>query len=478
MSCIKIALDAWHEMRQYRGMFKNTFYMLAAAAIVAPAFASVEWMTDLDAAKAKAVAENKPLLIDFTGSDWCTWCIKLKQDVLSAPDFEQFIAEKFIPVEIDVPQNAAKVGGEEQLNKNRQICDDYGVEAFPTVMVVTPEGHVAGGIGYSVEKEEAQQLLNTALVNVETLEKAKALQGVEKAKLLLPVYVALSESFAKAARSLRDEIVALDPQDELGMQQQVRIEEQREQLMEKLSTVGEGDYAAAIAVLDDAIQTALPENADEFRDMKINLIQDKIYMRLSTAQTVEDVNVVKDMLLNEFIPAIPEEDQAEIKAEIEKNFADPEVVLQTLTAAAAEQEVEVSPAEDGDDETAVTVAANELTEEEQATLQNLINELNGCANNVDAMLNLLNESLTDASPAVTEMVTDWKISIMLRKMQLMLLEAETEEDVLAARDYAMTTIPMLREEEREEAANILNEYFEDPAALLEEIREQKELLED
>ena len=56
VSCIKIALDAWHEMRQYRGMFKNTFYMLAAAAIVAPAFASVEWMTDLDAAKAKAVA--------------------------------------------------------------------------------------------------------------------------------------------------------------------------------------------------------------------------------------------------------------------------------------------------------------------------------------------------------------------------------------------------------------------------------------
>ena len=52
------------------------------------------------------------------------------------------------------------------------------------------------------------------------------------------------------------------------------------------------------------------------------------------------------------------------------------------------------------------------------------------------------------------------------------------EDVLAARDYAMTTIPMLREEEREEATNVLNEYFEDPAALLEEIREQKELLEE
>ena len=156
-------------------MFKNIFLASAAAAIVAPAFASVEWMTDFEAAKAKSVAENKPMLIDFTGSDWCTWCIKLKQDVLSKTEFEQYIADKFIPVEVDVPQNAAKVGGEEQLEKNRQICEEYGVEGFPTVMVVTPEGGVAGGIGHSVDMEEALQLLDTALINVETLEKAKSL---------------------------------------------------------------------------------------------------------------------------------------------------------------------------------------------------------------------------------------------------------------------------------------------------------------
>lgn len=455
-------------------MFKNTFYMLAATAIVAPAFASVEWMTDLDAAKAKAVAENKPLLIDFTGSDWCTWCIKLKQEVLSTPEFEQFVAGKFIPVEIDVPQDASKVGGEEQLNKNRQICENYGVEGFPTVMVVTPDGQVAGGIGYSVDKEEAQQLLNAALINVETLEKAKTMQGVERAKLLLPVYVSLSESFRNAARALRDEIVALDPQDELGMQQQVRIEEQREQLMSNLAAVREGDYDAAIAVVDAAIQTALPENAEEFSDVKINIIQEKIYSRLGNAKTVEDINNIKMMLINEYIPAIPEEDQAAIAAEIEKNFADPEAVLKMLTNTAAEDET--TPVDADAEETAVTVAASALTEAEQETLQNLINQLNACANDVDAMLKLLDEALIDASPAVSEMVANWKISIMLRKMQLMLLEAESEADVLAARDYALTTIPLLRESEREEATSVLNEYFADPAALLEEIREQKEFL--
>ena len=451
-------------------MFKNIFLASAAAAIVAPAFASVEWMTDFEAAKAKSVAENKPMLIDFTGSDWCTWCIKLKQDVLSKNEFEQYIADKFIPVEVDVPQNAAKVGGEEQLEKNRQICEEYGVEGFPTVMVVTPEGFVAGGIGHSVDMEEALQLLDTALINVENLEKAKSLQGIEKAGVLLPVYVSLQESFGTAARSLRDEIIALDPQDELGMQQQVRIEQQQEQLLEKLSSVPEGDYDAAIAVVEAALPTALPENQEAFSDIKINLIQEKIYTRLNNAQTIEDINVIKDMLLNEFIPAIPEEDQAEVKAEIEKSFANPEAVLESIKASAVEVE--------DSDETAVTVAASELTEAEQETLQNLINQLNEKAGDVDGMLNLLDEALVDASPAVSDMVKDWKISIMLRKMKLMLMEAETEADVLAARDYAMTTIPMLREEEREEASSVLNEYFSDPAALLEEIREQKAMMEE
>ncbi len=455
-------------------MFKNILLASAAAAIVAPAFAAVEWMTDFEAAKAKSVAENKPLLVDFTGSDWCTWCIKLKQDVLSKAEFEQYIADKFIPVEIDIPMNADKVGGEEQCEKNRLLCEEYGVEVFPTVMVLTPEGLVAGGIGHVVEMEEALQLLDTALINVETLEKAKSLQGLERAGMLLPVYVALSESFGKAARSLRDEIVALDPQDELGMQQQVRIDAQREQLMENLSSVSVDDYDAAIAVIDAAIQTALPVNEKVFRSMKISVIEDKINMRLSEAKTVEDVNVIKVMLLNEYVPAIPEEDQAEIKAEIEKTFADPEAILKLQT----DSDVEIETLDDEPVETAVPVAANELTEAEQETLQNLVNQLNACANDVDAMLDLLNEALADASPAVSEMVKNWKISIMLRKMQLMLLEAETEEDVLAARDYAMTTIPLLLEDEQAEASSVLNKYFSDPAALLEDVRKQKELIEE
>ena len=55
-------------------------------AMVAPSFAA-EWLTELPAAQAKAAAENKAILVDFTGSDWCGWCIRLRKNVFDTPEF-------------------------------------------------------------------------------------------------------------------------------------------------------------------------------------------------------------------------------------------------------------------------------------------------------------------------------------------------------------------------------------------------------
>ena len=67
--------------------------MLLAALV--PALAA-EWMTDLEAAKAKAAAENKAVLIDFTGSDWCGFCVRLRKDVLSKGEFKKFASKNLI----------------------------------------------------------------------------------------------------------------------------------------------------------------------------------------------------------------------------------------------------------------------------------------------------------------------------------------------------------------------------------------------
>ena len=85
-------------------MFKKPLCVAMLLAVLAPAWAA-EWMTDLEAAKAKAAAENKAVLVDFTGSDWCGWCIRLRKQVLDTPAFEAYARDKFVLMEVDVPQN-------------------------------------------------------------------------------------------------------------------------------------------------------------------------------------------------------------------------------------------------------------------------------------------------------------------------------------------------------------------------------------
>ena len=80
----------------------RTFAVLAATASFA--FGSEGWMTDWEAAKAKSKAENKPILINLTGSDWCGWCIKLEKNVFSTKEFKEFAAKNVILMEADFPK--------------------------------------------------------------------------------------------------------------------------------------------------------------------------------------------------------------------------------------------------------------------------------------------------------------------------------------------------------------------------------------
>ena len=53
--------------------------------------------------------ENKMVLLDFTGSDWCGWCIKLQKDTFSRPEFQKFAEESLVLVELDFPRGKVKV---------------------------------------------------------------------------------------------------------------------------------------------------------------------------------------------------------------------------------------------------------------------------------------------------------------------------------------------------------------------------------
>lgn len=98
------------------------------------------WVTDYNAALATAVKENKKVLLDFTGSDWCGWCIKLKKETFDQPAFKEYADKNLVTVEIDFPQRKTL---DPQLQKqNNALQEQYQVQGFPTLVLLDPQGKV------------------------------------------------------------------------------------------------------------------------------------------------------------------------------------------------------------------------------------------------------------------------------------------------------------------------------------------------
>ena len=96
-----------------------------------------DWNTDMN--KAIEISHNteKPLMLFFTGSDWCGWCIKLQKAVFSKPDFVKWATKNVVLVELDFPRRT-KIS-EELTAQNRNLQQMFGVRGYPTVWFVTPE---------------------------------------------------------------------------------------------------------------------------------------------------------------------------------------------------------------------------------------------------------------------------------------------------------------------------------------------------
>ena len=107
---------------------------------------SAEWLTDAQAAQTKAKEENKLVLLDFTGSDWCSWCKKLKREVFDKPEFAQFAHSKLVLVEVDFPRN--KTLPEVQRQANGRLDKTYGINSYPTIILLNPDGKQVGRMGF------------------------------------------------------------------------------------------------------------------------------------------------------------------------------------------------------------------------------------------------------------------------------------------------------------------------------------------
>jgi protein disulfide-isomerase len=124
-------------------MFHRNFFLTVVALLATSVcgFAG-DWQTNYARALETAKSQNKRVLLDFAGSDWCGPCIEMRKRVFSKPEFRAYADKNLVLVEIDYPQR--KKQSAELKAQNEKLSKQYGIEekGFPTVMVLDPAGKV------------------------------------------------------------------------------------------------------------------------------------------------------------------------------------------------------------------------------------------------------------------------------------------------------------------------------------------------
>jgi thioredoxin-related protein len=120
---------------------------VAVFAIAVSANAGADWLTDYKKAQDEAKANNKLVLVNFTGSDWCGWCIKLDREVFSTPQFKDYASKNLVLMEADFPRGKPQPAGVRR--QNEELAMRYQVIGFPTIVVLNGEGKVVGELGYT-----------------------------------------------------------------------------------------------------------------------------------------------------------------------------------------------------------------------------------------------------------------------------------------------------------------------------------------
>ena len=100
------------------------------------------WLTSVPQALEKAKKENKMVLLDFTGSDWCGWCMKFRKEALDTQEFAAYAAKNLVLVEVDFPRRTPQAADLKQANK--ALAAEYHVESYPTFVVLSKDGKELG----------------------------------------------------------------------------------------------------------------------------------------------------------------------------------------------------------------------------------------------------------------------------------------------------------------------------------------------
>ena len=131
-------------MKSILAKLTGTLAVLALASTLA--LAKDGWSEEYDKALAQAKADKKLVLLDFTGSDWCGWCIKLDKEVFSQAEFTEYAKKNLVLVELDFPRS--KEQSKEIKAQNSKLQGEFKIQGYPTIIVLNADGKKVGELGY------------------------------------------------------------------------------------------------------------------------------------------------------------------------------------------------------------------------------------------------------------------------------------------------------------------------------------------
>ena len=260
------------------------------------------WLEDADKALELAKAEDKMLLLDFTGSDWCPPCIKLDEEVFSKEEFVSKASEHFILVKLDFPRT--KELPEEARQRNEKWSKKYSIEGYPTVFLIDANekpfgilGYQEGGVGPYLENLNSLRLAKERFDIA--LAEATGKEGLEKALALDKAISELDEDIVNVYyEDIVKTIVEIDEQDQAGLRTKwfaAQDAEIRKILMVDIVTISRLEEPEnAIGFIDEALaKIKLP------LAMQLDILKLKLDLLIKSQKVAEAETLIEAMIAME-----------------------------------------------------------------------------------------------------------------------------------------------------------------------------------
>ena len=178
---------------------------------------------DFEKAKAQAAKEEKSILMEFTGSDWCPPCKALAKNVLTQDVFKTEMPKNFVLLKLDSPRDKSKQTPEE-IEQYKVLSAKYGIQGVPTIFLADAKGRpYYQTVGYSGDPADKyvanlKEQLGTLAKRDAAFAKAEKATGTEKAKLLAEGLSLVDDEMAlKTYSEVVAEIIELDADNKAGL---------------------------------------------------------------------------------------------------------------------------------------------------------------------------------------------------------------------------------------------------------------------